>query len=70
VLLICEQILSLDINSSPVHPLLLTAYQGLNRLPELIQIYQNFLKEYPFNPEFQKGYCQARHVMDERHGSS
>ncbi|HNX74086.1 MAG TPA: tetratricopeptide repeat protein [Candidatus Rifleibacterium sp.] len=57
---LCEQVINADINNELVHAVLREAYQKQNRIPELLEIYGNFLKNNPYNVAFQNGLREAQ----------
>lgn len=59
---LCEQVINSDINNELVHSVLLEAYHKQNRLPDLLEIYGNFLKNNPYNVAFQNGLKEAQKI--------
>ena len=57
---LCEHVINMDINNQYVHSILLDAYKFQNRLPELLDIYANFLQNNPYNVAFQNGLKAAQ----------
>ena len=57
---LCQRVIEQDPNNVYVHSILLDAYKLMNRLPELIEIYSNALKECPYNVAFQNGLKEAQ----------
>jgi len=60
---LCEQVLSMDVNNELVHTILRDAYQKMDKLPELVEVYRAFLAENPYNVAFQKGLTEANKLM-------
>lgn len=61
---LCEQVINADINNELVHPVLIDVYARKNELPNLIEIYGNFLKKNPYNVAFQNGLLEARKKIE------
>lgn len=57
---LCQKVIENDPNNSLVHSVLLDAYKMMNKLPELLEIYSNTLKEIPYNVAFQNGLKEAQ----------
>jgi tetratricopeptide (TPR) repeat protein len=66
---LCERVLSLDVNNELVHSVLRDAYQKMDNLPELIEIYRSFLTENPYNVAFQNGLKEAQKALDRAGGA-
>lgn len=61
---LCEQVINADINNELVHPVLIDVYARKNELPNLIEIYGNFLRKNPYNVAFQNGLIEARKKIE------
>ena len=59
-----------DINNQYVHSVLLEAYKRQNKLPELLDIYANFLQNNPYNVAFQNGLKAAQALYDKIQSSN
>jgi predicted Zn-dependent protease len=67
---ICEHVINNDINNQYVHSVLLEAYKRQNKLPELLDIYANFLQNNPYNVAFQNGLRAAQALYDKIQSSN
>lgn len=67
---ICEHVINNDINNQYVHSILLEAYKRQNKLPELLDIYSNFLQNNPYNVAFQNGLRAAQALYDKIQNSN
>ncbi len=59
---LCEQVINSDVNNELVHSVLREAYNKQGKLPELLEIYGNFLQNNPYNVAFQNGLKEAQKI--------